>query len=122
VYNPSSPDIAAFALKTRPFAPHAISPGPVSVFLEFVFGRPVSHFTSRALRAGAPVQHLSKPDTDNLVKFVLDALTGNFYNDDAQVHKLEAIKRYADQDEEACTRVTVIYGYTDACPVALASC
>ena len=41
-----------------------------------------------------------KPDIDNVVKAVLDALNGIAYQDDAQVSVLHAAKRWRDCDEE----------------------
>lgn len=40
---------------------------------------------------------LKKPDTDNIVKAVMDALNGLAYEDDKQVVHLEVFKRYGEQ-------------------------
>lgn len=71
--------------------------GPVSVSLTFEFARPKSHYTSAGeLRGSAPAWHVSKPDTDNLAKAVLDTLTTiGVWHDDAQVIELLLAKRYA---------------------------
>jgi len=50
------------------------------------------------LRKGIPVLHIYKPDTDNLAKFVLDALNGTYYKDDSQIYRLEVEKSYAEED------------------------
>ena len=48
----------------------------VRLNLVFYFRRPKSHFrTDGTLKPGAPKQHLSKPDADNLAKAVMDQLT-----------------------------------------------
>lgn len=39
-----------------------------------------------------------KPDLDNIVKSILDALNGIAYEDDSQVSELIAKKRYGDED------------------------
>jgi len=38
------------------------------------------------------------PDTDNLAKFIMDALNGVYYKDDSQVYSLEVLKRYGEED------------------------
>ena len=48
-----------------------------------------------------------RPDIDNLVKTVLDALNGVAYLDDKQVYKIEASKSWA---EEPYTKVTIREG------------
>lgn len=61
--------------------------GPVTI--EIVFTRPLPK--SRPKREnGSP--DLRKPDTDNLVKTVFDALNGVAWRDDAQIVKLIASK------------------------------
>lgn len=90
---------------------------PLRIQMEFIFSRPKSHYRTgkyrNILKSNAPVIHISRPDADNLVKFVLDSLNKVFYNDDSQVCELMAIKRYAEQDEEPKTEVMIQthYGY-----------
>lgn len=80
--------------------PPSIPPlGPISCTMRFVFARPRSHCNSAGkLRRSAPRQHIYKPDTDNLAKFVLDALNGVFYKDDSQIYKLSIEKKYGEED------------------------
>jgi len=81
---------------------------PVECSLVFTFARPRSHRTSKgALRKGVPERHIYKPDTDNLAKFVLDALNGVYYKDDSQVYSLRVLKRYGTEDS---VRVELVYG------------
>jgi Holliday junction resolvase RusA-like endonuclease len=42
------------------------------------------------------VQHIKKPDLDNFVKAVKDALKGLVYRDDSQIVRLAASKDYGD--------------------------
>lgn len=42
-------------------------------------------------------EHTSKPDLDNLVKFVFDCLNGRVWHDDAQVCSIDALKTYGDE-------------------------
>lgn len=42
---------------------------------------------------------LKKPDIDNIVKVVADALNGVAYHDDTQIARVESIKIYADSKE-----------------------
>lgn len=41
-------------------------------------------------------KHIKKPDTDNLCKSTLDALTGIFWKDDSQIVELHLSKIYSD--------------------------
>ncbi|MBN1574537.1 MAG: RusA family crossover junction endodeoxyribonuclease [Deltaproteobacteria bacterium] len=84
----------AQAVRVKPERPFE---GPV--VLEVVFFRGVPRSWSerkkeRALSGG--ILPAVRPDTDNLVKLVKDALNGVFWRDDAQVVKLTAEKRYSD--------------------------
>jgi len=121
VYNPSAADMRAFLSASRAHAPPTLADGgPVEVTLEFVFARPASHTTSRgALRASAPPLHTNKPDVDNLIKLVLDALNGTFYADDRQVVAVQASKRFAAPGELAGTVVEMRYGVPRARAVRL---
>jgi Holliday junction resolvase RusA-like endonuclease len=55
-------------------------------------------------------QHAVRPDLDNLLKAVLDALNGLVWTDDALIWKVMAIKSYSDKNH-----ITVIVngGYQD---------
>lgn len=67
--------------------------GPLKIRLCFIFQHPKAHFNSK----GAVKKHYtmtSKPDIDNLIKFVFDALNGIFYQDDSQFVTVTAKKKY----------------------------
>lgn len=75
---------------------------PLAMSVEFRFSRKKSHFgTGRnlnKLKASAPAFHTVKPDVDNLLKLVKDALNGLVYADDSQVCRYDlAVKRYDDR-------------------------
>lgn len=67
---------------------------PVTVALIFCLARPKGHSGKKGLRPSAPAWPAKKPDIDKLVRAALDALTGEAWNDDAQVVELVASKRY----------------------------
>lgn len=85
----------AIALAVRPFIPAVPAEGPVALSLVCVFPRPKSHYTKKGLRPFSPEFHTSKPDSDNVLKAVCDALTGvGLWKDDAQVASVEVRKEY----------------------------
>lgn len=67
-----------------------IPEGALVIAITFVLKRPMR------LRKGDRIVHDRRPDLDNLVKGVLDALP---LDDDARVVQLKAIKYYASSDE-----------------------
>ena len=69
-----------------------IEDGPVTVRMEFLMPRPKS-LPKRI------IHHQKKPDLDKLVRSTCDALSGVAYQDDNQVNRLVASKRYVNQDE-----------------------
>jgi Holliday junction resolvase RusA-like endonuclease len=73
----------ALAAKSAGCEPHGL---PVDVVIDFVFGRPKSHYRKSGLRNDAPT--LPRCDLDNLAKAVLDSLNGVAWMDDAQVRRL----------------------------------
>lgn len=82
--------------------------GPVSLRLLFFMRRPKGHYgsgrNSRVLKAWAPTRHTSKPDLDNMVKFVKDCLNGCCWADDSQVCFTIASKVY---DEDPRTVIEI---------------
>ena len=70
--------------------------GPVELGLHFVFGRPKAHLRKDGTeKHWAPVHHTSRPDSDNLAKAVMDALTNlGLWKDDAQIARLVVSKKY----------------------------
>lgn len=72
--------------------------GPLSVSLTFY--RPVQKSiskTERERRLSNQSKPAVKPDTDNYIKSTLDALNGVLWDDDSQIVKLTAEKRYAEK-------------------------
>lgn len=66
--------------------------GPLRLDVEFYLGRPGR--LCRKKDAAGPLPCVSRPDVDNLVKAVKDALSGRVYGDDCQVVEVRARKRY----------------------------
>jgi len=94
--DPSASDkqtFLALAMQERPKEPiHH----PLTVIMRFDFPRPKSHYNTKGtVKPMAPIMHTSRPDIDNLQKFVMDALNGVFWADDAVVCRIEAEKRYS---------------------------
>lgn len=79
----------------------------VCIWFNFVFPRPKSHRTRKGgPKRTAPRTHYSKPDVDNLIKLVKDALTGIAYHDDAQVCEAHVRKSWT-TDLDGMTIVTI---------------
>ena len=107
VYDPSAKDKTEWLQKAELFRPEAPPSYAIKVTLTFFLKRPKSHFRtgkySKLLKNTAPEKCIQKPDLDNLVKFVLDAMNGTFYLDDSQIVELTCSKKYSEKEE----------GYTD---------
>ena len=92
VYNPKSADawkeeIKAAFLSCR----KSTITGPVSLTVRFSLPVP----KSMKMENSVPVPHTKKPDTDNLLKAVMDSLTAvGVWKDDAQVFETFAGKYY----------------------------
>ena len=84
--------------------------GPVAVRITAYQALPKR--ATRAQRAAAErgeISPIRKPDLDNIVKIVLDALNGHAYRDDTQVVQLEARKCYTAEE----SHIAVIVGGLD---------
>lgn len=74
---------------------------PVSLSVKFLMPRPGS------LKGSDRAWHLGKPDTDNLIKAIKDALTGICWVDDAIVCRELISKEYAAQGESPGATVMI---------------
>lgn len=68
--------------------------GPIAVEVTFYLPRPKRFATPKWAATNVP--HVTKPDTDKLVRCAKDALTKLVYHDDSQVTDLIARKRYVE--------------------------
>lgn len=93
VYNPSTADEWKDAIRLAAIEHGETFDGPVSLAITFYMPKPKRH------KAGS--QHMTKPDLDNLVKAVMDALTkAGWWKDDCQVVSLVASKHYEMKGQE----------------------
>lgn len=99
-YDPSAADKGDFLSIIQANAPDIPMTGPLRVDITFYFSRPKSHFrtgkNSHLLKENAPIWHVSKPDRDNLDKFVLDSMSKIYWKDDCMVCCGELMKLYSD--------------------------
>lgn len=97
-YDPSQPDKKDFLSIIQDRAPAQPFDCPIHVDLLFYFSRPKSHFRSgknaHLLKESAPKWHTSKPDVDNLFKFVTDAMTKVYWRDDSLICSSSVMKLY----------------------------
>lgn len=63
--------------------------GPLKVTARFFLARP------KKLKKGSNGQPITRPDTDNYLKSILDGLNGVVWSDDSQVVHIDAQKLYA---------------------------
>lgn len=102
VSNPKRHPITAFKAKVRETiqAHYRQKPrtGPVRLSLFFGMPRPGRLCWKRRPMTRCP--HVGRPDLDNLVKGVKDALRGVLFVDDSQVCRLEAGKFHVGGDEK----------------------
>jgi len=69
---------------------------PLLLTVSFFLPRPKGHFGARGLKPSAPKEHTGKPDLDNMVKAIKDALKGIVWVDDSQVVSMWAYKHYGE--------------------------
>lgn len=105
-YDPSKKDKVAFLKTIFDQIPKVPLSTALGLTIAFNFARPKSHFNRKGvLLPTSPKLHIKKPDIDNLIKFVLDALNGQLYVDDSQVVSITATKQYA---PESCIEIKVV--------------
>ena len=115
IYTPSrtatgkSNGVREFRTAAKLAAAHAFSAdpvtGPVRIDAVFVLAR---HQAKVWKTKPMPrYWHVTKPDRDNLMKLLLDSLTGVIWHDDNQVCCGEAMAVHAQGDEETCVAVRI---------------
>ena len=85
--------------------PHEPLETPVAVFMEINVPIPTSYSKKRkeACLLGVEMP-CKKPDADNILKGILDAMNGIVYKDDVQVIKINVLKKYS---FEPCVYVVI---------------
>ncbi|WP_339309750.1 RusA family crossover junction endodeoxyribonuclease [Paenibacillus sp. FSL k6-2145] len=77
-------------------APNALLEGPLGMMLTVYRSIPKSFSKKKAAQAeSGEIRPVSKPDVDNYLKGVKDALKGVIWKDDSQVVEVFAQKRYS---------------------------
>ena len=100
VYTPDSAESwkQAVRLQATANAPESLVENPVRVSLDFFLPRPKAHYKrDGSVKSNSPVWHCKKPDLDNLIKAVTDAITDTqrVWLDDSQICEITATKTYA---------------------------
>lgn len=100
VYTPDSAESWKQAVRreTVANAPESVVAHPVRVSMDFFLPRPKAHHKrDGSVKANSPVWHCKKPDLDNLIKAVVDAITDTqrVWLDDSQICQISATKSYA---------------------------
>lgn len=82
--------------------------GAFMIKIECLFDRPKGHYNSKGLVKPNATKHCTKkPDCDNVLKLVCDALNGLAYKDDSQCVKSICSKRWADYNENSCMVIEI---------------
>jgi Holliday junction resolvase RusA-like endonuclease len=100
VYTPDSAESWKQAVRREVAAnaPESLVAHPVRVQLDFFLPRPKAHYKrDGSLKENWPIWHCKKPDLDNLIKAVTDAITDTqqVWLDDSQIYQILATKSYA---------------------------
>jgi Holliday junction resolvase RusA-like endonuclease len=102
-YDPSKGDKQDFLAKAMAARPDKPFEGPIALSCCFYFSRPKSHFgsgkNSMTLKPAFQSKwKTSKPDLDNCLKMVADALNAVFWRDDCQIISMCSQKQYCDPE------------------------
>ena len=100
VYTPDSAETWKQAVRLQAIAnaPESAVAHRVCVSLDFFMPRPKAHYKrDGSVKANQPIWHCKKPDLDNLIKAVTDAITDTqrVWLDDSQICQISATKTYA---------------------------
>jgi crossover junction endodeoxyribonuclease RusA len=82
---------------------------PVHIVYTFIFARP-KYMTAKKYPSGR-ILHNKRPDLDNLVKAINDAIqSAGIIDDDSQIYSFGAHKYYAAKDEQSSIMLTIQKG------------
>lgn len=100
VYTPDSAEAWKQEVRRQAIAnaPESVMTGVVRIQLDFFLPRPKTHLDRHGVpKPKSPVWHCKKPDLDNLIKAVTDAITDTqkVWLDDSQIWVIKASKTYA---------------------------
>jgi Holliday junction resolvase RusA-like endonuclease len=100
VYTPDSAETWKQEVRRQAVAnaPESLIGGVVRIQLDFFLPRPKVHLDKHGVpKPKSPVWHCKKPDLDNLIKAVTDAITDTqrIWLDDSQICEITATKTYA---------------------------
>lgn len=88
-YDPSADAKKDFLILAYEHRPKSIILGAVALRVRFVMPRPKNHYGTGKnvgmLKGNAPRKHTKRPDADNMLKFIKDALSKVYWKDDSQV-------------------------------------
>jgi len=99
-YDPCKAEKQLFLMKSLEYAPKKPFDFPIKLDVKFFLPRPKTHYETKKnikglLKSNAPKWHINRPDKDNLLKFVKDALNGVFWKDDSVVCDGRETKQYS---------------------------
>lgn len=111
-FTPAKHPVQDFKATVRHACREAYAGAPLDVPIElrvvFIMPRP-----GRLIWKTKPMpreRHCSKPDIDNLLKSLKDALNEIAWRDDGQIFRVDACKMYAAGDEQPCVEVEILSG------------
>jgi len=116
-YDPSKKDKQDFIAKIPIRSRKTTFKGEIVLFVIFTMPRPKKHYRTgkfaHILKPNAPENHITRPDIDNLLKFVMDCLVdAEVIKDDCQVCAIQMEKIYG---EEPSTTLMIRETWRDGC-------
>lgn len=111
-YDPAKKEKETFASILQAQAPETPLDEPIMLEMNFYMRRPKGHYGTGKnigkIKASAPEWCSTKPDIDNLAKFVQDALNKIFYRDDSLITQIIGRKLYSERPRTEITISTLL--------------
>lgn len=70
------------------------------IFLDLVFRMPIPKSSSKKIKQdiiNEKMKHVKKPDIDNMIIFIMNAMSDLVYYDDRQIYRISAEKKYSEK-------------------------